>query len=189
QALAHAARVRADAVVGDLLELDPLKRLGDPLLALDGRHADETRGVAQIVGGAEMVVEADLIRQVTNAALHGERLARRGVPEHPCLARRYVGQTQQHEDGGRLAGPVGTQQPQDFPGRDGERNAVDGRRRAIALGEVPRLDDTCAHRRPNLATAPTITRSATPMMPTPTMPHMVEVVTVMRKFDEADSPR
>ncbi len=46
-----------------------------------------------------------------------------------------------------------------------------------------------AHRRPNLATAPTMTKSATPMMPTPAMPHIVEVVTVTRKFVDADLPR
>jgi hypothetical protein len=34
-----------------------------------------------------------------------------------------------------------------------------------------------------------MTRSATPMMPTPAIPHIVEVVTVTRKVAEADSPR
>jgi hypothetical protein len=34
-----------------------------------------------------------------------------------------------------------------------------------------------------------MTKSAMPMMPTPAMPHMVEVVTVTRKLADADSPR
>src|SRR5262249_43803212 len=74
-----------------------------------------------------------------------------------------------------------------FSRRDGERYAIDDGRTAIPLGEALRVDD--GHRRPNRATAPTMTRRATPMMPAPAMPHMVDVVTVMRKFDEADSPR
>ena len=61
---------------------------------------------------------------------------------------------------------------------------------AVVFGEVLGLDDgILGHRRPNLATAPTMTRSATPMMPTPAMPHIVEVVTVTRNVLEADSPR
>ena len=60
---------------------------------------------------------------------------------------------------------------------------------AVALGEIADLDDVFAHRRPNLATAPTITRSAMPMRPAPMMPHSVEVVTATRKVCEADSPR
>ena len=42
-----------------------------------------------------------------------------------------------------------------------------------------------AHRRPNLATAPTISSSATPMTPAPAMPQTVEVATVTRNWLEA----
>ena len=59
----------------------------------------------------------------------------------------------------------------------------------VALGEARRFDDRFAHRRPNLATAPTMMRRAMAMMPAPTMPHMVEVETATRNCCEADSPR
>ena len=73
---------------------------------------------------------------------------------------------------------------------DAERNMVDRDGLAVVFGEVSGLDDAIlAHRRPNLATAPTMTSNAMPMMPTPAMPHIVEVVTVTRKVVEADSPR
>src|SRR5262249_21190540 len=122
-------------------------------------------------------------------ALHRERLAFRIVSEHSRLAGRNVGEAEQHQDGGGFAGAIRTEQPEDLARRDGERHAVDRGRATVALDEIARLDDGRVHRRPNRATAPTMTSKATPMMPTPAMPHMVEVVTVIRKLDEADSPR
>ena len=61
----------------------------------------------------------------------------------------------------------------------------------VGLGEACGLDDdVLVHRRPNLATAPTMTEATrTPIMPTPAMPHRVEVVTVTRKFVDADLHR
>ena len=152
--------------------------------------ADQPRGVAQIIGGGEVVVEADRVGQIADAALDRERLARRIEAEHAHLAFRDVGQPEQHQDGRRLAGAVGPEQAENLPAPDGERDVVDGDRRAVGFGEACGLDDgILVHRRPNLATAPTMTRSATPMMPTPAMPHIVEVVTVTRKLVDADSPR
>src|SRR5262249_58003495 len=60
--------------------------------------------------------------------------------------------------------------------------------RVIALDEPLCLDDWRAHRRPKRATAPTMIRSAAPIMPTPAIPHIVEVVTVTRKFAVPFSP-
>src|SRR6516165_4928111 len=190
KALAHAAREGGNALLGVLGEPYPLERVGDALFALGEAEADQARGVAEIVGGAEPVVEADHVRQVADAALDRERLARRIEAEHAHLAAGDFRQPQQHQDGRRLAGAVGAEQAENLAAPDVKRDMVDGDRRAIGFGEALGLDHgVCGHRRPNLATAPTITRSATPMMPTPAMPHMVEVVTVTRNVDDADSPR
>ena len=161
----------------------------DLLLALRALEPDQPRGVAQIVGGGEVVVEADLVRQIADAALDRERLAHRIVAEHARLAVRDLAQAEQHQDGRGLAGAVRPEQPENLAARDRERDAFDDGRPVVALGEISHLDDALAHRRPNLTTAPTMTSSATPMMPTPTMPHSVEVVTATRKVCEADSPR
>ena len=124
--LPHAARKGADAFVGEIGKPDPVERFGDPLLALGEPKADQPRGVAQIVGRGEIVVEADGIGQIADAPLDRERLARRIEAEHADLALRYVGQPEQHQDGGRLAGAVRAEQTEDFPAPDGERYVVDG---------------------------------------------------------------
>ena len=79
-----------------------------------------------------------------------------------------------------LPAPFGPSSPKISPRADGKRDAVDDGRAVVALGEVLRLDDVAAHRRPNHTTAPTMTSSAPPMSATPTMPHIVEVVTATR---------
>ncbi len=56
----------ADLLVGDLLQADALERGGDPLVALGRGHAHQPRGVVQIVGGGEVVVEADRVRQIAD---------------------------------------------------------------------------------------------------------------------------
>ncbi len=177
-------------LLADLGKTNAIDCLGDALFAFGKAKTDQPRGVAQIVSGGEIVIEADRIGQITNTPLHRERFARRIEPEHAHLSCRDVGKTEHHQDGGGLAGAVRAQQTEDLSAPDGERDAIDGHRRSIVFGEARGLDDgVLVHRRPNLATAPTITNSATPMMPTPAIPHMVEVVTVTRKFAEADSPR
>ena len=164
--------------------------VGDPLLALGGLEADQPRGIAQIIGGGELIVEADRIGQIADAALDRERLARRIEAEHADVAVGNVGQPEHHQDRRGLAGAVGAEQTENLAAADRERDVIDrGRCAVLLVRPVASMTAVCAHRRPNLATAPTITRSATPMMPTPAMPHMVEVVTVTRKVVEADSPR
>ena len=52
---------------------------------VSAREAHQPRGVVQIVGRAEVVVEADRIRQIADQALDLERLAHRVMPEHARL--------------------------------------------------------------------------------------------------------
>src|SRR5262245_15138933 len=165
------------------------ERLFDLVLALGTIEPHQPRGVAQVLGGAEIVIEADLVGQVADPALHRERFAHRVMATDADLPVRDLGQAQHHQDGGGLAGAVRTEQPENLALRHRERNAVDDSRSVVALGEIVRLDDVATHRRPNHTTAPIITSSAPPISAMPTMPHIVEVVTATRNDCDADSPR
>src|SRR5437763_1895497 len=167
-----------------------IERLRDLPFALLPLKSHQPRGVAQIVGGREVVIEADLVRQVADPPFDRERLPHRIKAQHTRLPVRDVAQTEQHQDGRSLAGSIGTEQPEDLALRDRERDPVDDSSLIITLGEALYLDDIVrTHRRPKLATAPTSTRSAAPMIPTPMIPHCVEVPTVTRNVADADSPR
>ena len=167
-----------------------IEGLCDLRFALVSTESHQPRCVAHIVGGREVVIEADLVRQVTDPPFDSERLPYRIKAKHTCLPVRDLAQTEQHQDGRGLARSVGAEQPEDLALRDRERDPVDDSGLIVALGEALYFDDViCTHRRPNLATAPTSTRSAAPMMPTPMIPHCVEVATVTRNVAEADSPR
>ena len=151
--------------------------------------AHQAGGVGEVFDRGHAVVEADGVGQIADPALDRERLAHGVAPHHPHLAVRDVGEAEHHQDGRGLAGAVRPQQAERLAPQDVEIDAVDDDARAVALGEAPRGDDGLAHRRPNLATAPTISSSAAPMTPTPTMPQVVEVPTDMRNWVEAFSPR
>src|SRR6185295_7320797 len=183
--LPHAAREGGDAGVDDIAEADMRHRRLDRRLALDRIKPDQARGVAQVLGGREIVVEADLVRHVADPALDLERLARRIVAEHARGALADVAQPQQHQDRGGLAGAVRAEQPENLAARDRERYAFDDRRSVVALGEIADLDDVVAHRRPNQTTTPIMINNAAPMMPMPTMPQKIDVVTATRKVCEA----
>ncbi len=189
QPLPHAAREGRDALVGDIQEPDMPERGVNPLLALLAIEPHQPRRVTQVLGGAEVVVEADRVGQVADPALHRERLAHRVIAEDADLPVRDLGQAEHHQDRRGLAGAVRTEQPENLALRHRERNAVDDGRSVVALGEVLRLDDVAAHRRPNHTTEPIITSSAPPISARPTMPHIVEVVTATRNDCDANSPR
>ena len=165
------------------------ERGGNLIVALRRLYAHQAGRVAQVFGSREVVVESHLVRQVADAPLDGERIAHRILPEHARLPRRDVAQAEQHQDGRGLAGAVRAEQPENLATRDRERDALDDGRPVVALGEIGDFDDVLAHRRPNHTTEPIMTSSAPPISANPTMPQIVEVVTVTRKFCEADSPR
>ena len=154
-----------------------------------GSNADQGRGVAQVVERRHVVVEADGVGQIADQALDLERLARRIVAEHADGAGGHLGQAQHHQNGRGLAGAVRPEQAEDLAAPDRERDVVHGRDAAVALGQTLRLDDGVAHRRPNLATAPTMISSAIAMMPMPMAPHIVETPTATRNWVFAVSPR
>ena len=180
----------ATRLSADFGKTHALERVGDPFFALVFLESDQTGGVAQIIGSGHLIIKADRIGQITNPALDRKRFARRIEPEHAHFAAGNIGQPEQHQDRGGLARAVRAEEPENLSAPDGEGDVIDRDRAPVGLGQAFRLDnDVRAHRRPNLATAPTITSKATPMMPTPAIPHIVEVVTVTRKVVDANSPR
>ena len=187
--LAHAARERADPLDADIAETDAVERGDDPLVADARLDADQGRGVAQVVERRHVVVEADGIGQIADQALDLKRLARRIVAEHADAAAGHIGQAEHHQDGRGLARAVRPEQAEDLAASDRERNVVHGGDAAIALGQPLGLDDGVGHRRPNLATAPTMISSAMAMMAMPMAPHMVETPTATRNWVLAVSPR
>ena len=199
QPLPHAAREGRDALVRDFREAHARQRVRDALGPFPQRQAHQLRGVGEILHRGEIVVEADGVGQIADTPLDLQRRARRIVAEHADMAGRNFGQAQHHQDRGGLAGAVGPEQAEHLAALDGEADGIDRIRAAVALGEIPSPDDDVmgrdifvpdiAHRRPNLATAPSINSSATPITPAPAMPHTVEVATVMRNWLEALSPR
>src|SRR5689334_22894002 len=147
-----------------------------------------------------MIVEADGIGQIPDALLDPQRRAGRIEAEHADTAGRYLGEAKHHQDRRGLARSIRPEQAEHLALADGEGDRIDRVAVAIALGEPLRRDNgiarrcrivvgLIAHRRPNLATAPSIRSSATPITPAPAMPHTVEVATVMRNWLEALSPR
>src|SRR5579883_520991 len=188
--LPHAARERADALVSKFGETNAVERRSNTLLAFVVVEADQSRRVAQIVRRRQTVVKAHRVGHVADPALDRQRLARRIEAKYTDLSPGNIGEAEQHQYGGGLARPVRAEKTKNLTAPDRERDVINRDRTAVGLGEALGLnDDVVAHRRPNLATAPTMTSSATPMMPTPAMPHTVDVVTVTRNVVDADSPR
>src|SRR5205807_122076 len=81
----------------------------DQLLPLAAIDSDQARRVTHVLGGREVVVEADRVGQIADPALDLQRLAGRVVTEHPRLPVRDFTQAEQHQDGGGLAGAVRTE--------------------------------------------------------------------------------
>jgi hypothetical protein len=77
------------------------------------------------------------------------RLACRVQPEHPNRASIRTAQTLGALDGGRLAGAVRAEDPEDLTMLNRERHIVDRKRRAMCLAEMRNLDDRLGRRSDN----------------------------------------
>ena len=135
EALEHAARVGVGAVVGARRQADLLEDLVDRVVRLDPRDAVQRRGEPQVLATREVAVEADRVGEVPDTALDFERTASRIEPDHPRLAFRRLGEAEEHQDGGRLAGAVLAEEPEDLARRDLEVEVVDGDQVAVHLRE------------------------------------------------------
>ena len=137
QPLAHAARVRLDALALPAVEADELGQLADPRALVAGRDAVDVGEEAQVVEAGEPVVEAALAAEdVADAAADLLRLPCDVEAEDPRLA--GGGQQERGEDldRRRLAGAVRPEQAEELAGSDLEAE-VDDR---VDLADVPAHD-------------------------------------------------
>src|SRR6266446_4109121 len=187
--LAHAARERRYGLVRHIGEPHACDRVGDARPAHIAAKSHQPGRVGEVFDRRHMVVKAHRVRKIADPALDFQGPAHRIMTRDRHGARRYVGEAQHHQNRGGLAGTVRPQEAEGLAFEDVEVERIDDDGLTVALGEASRGDGGLAHRRPNLATAPNISNSATAIMPNPTMPQVVEVATVTRNWVEAVSPR
>ena len=184
EALAHAARVLHDGLVGGVLELDHVEQLGDARVGVGARDAVELGGEAEVLCAGQVAVEADGLREVADPPLDGERVTRGVVAADADGPGARLGEAQHHEDAGALARAVGAEESEDLALVDGEVDGVHGGEPAVALGEPAGLDQR-AHRLPSLQKRPPRMRMTTTTRTMPSQPQMVDWATVTRSSIEA----
>ena len=137
-ALGHALRVAANAVVAAPAQARPVEDLGDARrrsAALEARPAGvqlEQRRAGQ------PIVKAEVLGQVADPPA-GLGIAS-SLSEQARLAAGRRNQAEQDLDRRRLAGAVGAQKAEDFTGLDGEVQPVQRDLAAVLLAESDRLD-------------------------------------------------
>src|SRR5262249_23169558 len=132
EALAHAVRVAADAVLGTVAQFDDLENLVDA----------RPRAVAVVVGeqlevlaARQIGIEARALDEPGDALERLRPVDERIAPEQARVAGGRTDQAEQHPERGRLAGAVRPQIAEDIAALDGEIDAVDRDDLAVALDE------------------------------------------------------
>ena len=118
EALLHATRIRFDAVVGAVGQADLIEDLVHRRFGLFAAQPVEAGRVTQVLATGETAVEADGVREVADAPLHLARVPGRIEPGHAGLAARRLGEAEEHEDRGGLAGAVLPEQAEDLAGSE-----------------------------------------------------------------------
>ena len=135
--LAHAAREPGHFVAAALRQARRFERLRD-----DGDRLDavQPREELQVLARRQLGIEMELVSEQADAAADlGTRLACQPVAvADDAAGRRH--QRGQHADDGGLAGAVGTEQPQNVAGVDGERDARNRPAPAEVTRHVGQLD-------------------------------------------------
>ena len=113
---------------------------------LDGPLLPFSRGVAaqsvdpseepEVVGDGQLVVEAETLAHVTDAAFHAFRVAGDVHAENLRRSRARLEKPAQHADRRGLARTVGAQKSKDLAFRDVERNVVYGAEGAELFGQM-----------------------------------------------------
>ena len=151
QALLEAERERLDERVGAIGEPRARER------ALHGRaparstQPERVREELEELAYAHVLVEAGHVGHVADERAHPARGADHVEAVDGRRPRVRVHERRQDLDERRLAGAVRPHQPHQLAALDGEREAVEGAERAVALDEVARVD----HRRPSETTVTT----------------------------------
>ena len=122
-------------------ELDERQRLVDARVRQPGGRGEHPQVVAAAAGGMEV---AGLEHRPDPQ--RGPFEGRVRAAEDERLAGRRRGQPEQDAQRGALARPVRPEEPGHGPGRERERDVVDGDERAVALAQRADADDL-GHRR------------------------------------------
>ncbi len=96
---------------------------------------------ADVLGDREVFVEGELLTHVADVLLDALGLRVDVKARNLRTARRWLKQSGQHADGGRLARAIGAQKSQDLACLDGETDVVDGGERAELPGQVVCFND------------------------------------------------
>ena len=135
QPLLHAGRVGFDRAVAGLAQADVVEDFMGPLQGIAARHAAQFARIGHEIDPGDAGKEAFVLGHETDgladieppgAEVHVEDLARPGID---------LDQAQQGADQGRLARPVGPEEP-DRAGRHVDGKLPQGRDRAVGLRDV-----------------------------------------------------
>src|SRR5439155_22326684 len=96
--------------------------------------------VAQVLAGRELVVQAGRLGQDAADGADAPRFGAKAHAVDPRGAGRRHHQTREHPNGGRLAGTIRPEQPEDLTVTDGEAQVLHRLERAEALAEALHLD-------------------------------------------------
>ncbi len=145
--LPHPFRIGAYPLIRLFGQVDLLQKPVDPRPGEDIGDPVEAGNEAKVLPRIHVLVETDVLRQVTDDFLDLQRVARRIVPADPDRPRGRFGETQEHQHRRRLPGPVGPQETENLPFGDIEAQVVHGRLSAVALGQLFDLDDSLSFHR------------------------------------------
>ena len=127
----HASRQVLRPLLGTVRERDDLEHLVDPARQLRATHPVQPAEEAQVLAGAEVRVDGEVLRHVADLLLGRRRAGLDGDPVDHHVAAVPTEDPADHRDRGRLAGTVGSEEAVCLADRDFERDAVDSQ----ALGE------------------------------------------------------
>src|SRR5438874_2348498 len=117
-----------------------------PVLEFLARERVEAGVELDVLAEREALVEAHLLPHVADVVADAPRPRDHVDAVHFDRARGRLEEPDQHPDRGALPRPVGPDEGEDRSGRHLDREIVDGREVAEALGEAARADDRRRHR-------------------------------------------
>ncbi len=133
--------------VGHVGDLRPLHHRLQPGRAVGSRHAFDARAEGQVVRDRHVGVERRRFRKVAGSPLGLDRLLEHvvaGDDRFSVCGRHVAGQ---HAHRRRLAGAVGSEEPENLPALRLEAHVIDGRDRAVSLREMLNLNHRSLLRR------------------------------------------
>ena len=130
-----AARQLARQALAEAAELDDVEEARDAGLDLGPAHAAGAQAVSHVFHHGHVREERVVLEDDADVALVGRQMIdRRAVDPHASGG--LANEARDHAQKGGLAAARRSQQGHDLAGLDGERDAVDGQRLAVAHGQV-----------------------------------------------------